>query len=121
MAGITTAEMIITAVGTLGTGVIGKGIHWFANKVIDNSETSQEILSEIRSIKQSLYGNPDSHTPDGLQATLVDTRKAVATVDGKVDEIGGQVEKLDIRLSVVERGCLAQHGQRFFREPQTNE
>lgn len=111
---LTTAELIVTAVGTLGTGAVGTGVHWFAKKVIDNSDVSKEILSEIRSIKQSLYGSPDAKTPEGLSAVVTETKETVK-------KMGEQVEQIDTRLSLVERGCQFQHGEAFFREPRTNE
>lgn len=105
---VSTMEMIVGAVGTLGTGAIGTGVHWFATKVVENSATSQEILAEIRSIKQSIYGNPEIKGPDGLIATVGATAEAV-------DQLSERVKELDGRVLIVERGCIAIHGELIVR------
>lgn len=95
--------LVVTALS--GGGVAAS---WFAKQVIDLRDGSKEQLSELRSIKQSLYGNPDIKTPDGLVATVEATMTAV-------DQMHSVVTDLDRRVAVVERGCIAIHGELVVR------
>lgn len=110
MAEITAAELAVGAAGTVLTGAGGVIVKWFADQVI-------EVRDSMRSINHKLYGDPNQKTPDGLIADV----NAASTM---VIQVDGRVSALETRVAVVERGCIAQHGDDFLqlaREPRTNE
>lgn len=103
----TGTEVLVTLGLAGGSAVVG----WFAKQVIDLRESFGSMTSDIRSIKQSVFGNPDIRTADGMIATVEATVSAV-------ESLASEMRRLHERMSAIEGTCVAMHGDVIVRRPE---